>query len=95
MNQYLDAAIKAARAAGALVRENFGGMRILEFRRRRLLPCSLIRSKRLYHSVNLLCEVAIRVLPISKIGSHSRSYFLRQHAQVPLVSEHVAIEVQL
>jgi hypothetical protein len=24
MNQYLDAAIKAARAAGALVRENFG-----------------------------------------------------------------------
>jgi myo-inositol-1(or 4)-monophosphatase len=25
MNQYLDAAIKAARAAGALVRENFGG----------------------------------------------------------------------
>jgi len=58
-----------------LPRSNFLGVKISELRRRRRLPRSLIRSKRLDHSVNLFVEGVIRLLPISEVGSVSRPDF--------------------
>ena len=55
----------------------------LELRRRRL-PCSLVRSKRLYHSVHLNIKTLFVGFPTLEICSDSGLYFVRQYTQVPL-----------
>src|SRR5580704_14050086 len=67
---------------------------ILEFRRWRRLPCSLIRSKSLNHPVQLNIKILFVGFPTLEVGSDSGPYFVRQDAQIPLFSEHVAVKVQ-
>jgi hypothetical protein len=66
----------------------------LESRRRRLFSHFLIRSKPLYHSVHLNIKTLFVGFPTLEISSDSGLYFGRQNAQVPMVSEHIAVKVQ-